>query len=448
MIRRLLPLLLAICAAMLGAAHATDRSLTHGAADDETDDLRRVALVIGNGRYQHANQLAGTQHDADAVAESLRDIGFDVTEKRDLNRRELLVAVLEFGKKLADADVGFFYYSGHGIQVDGNNYLVPVDADIPDSNYVDLDAVDVRQVLQAMQNSSTRLNIVVLDACRNNPFASKWYTRTRAMPSGGLAEVSQTTNFLIVYATSPGNVALDGGDEVGPFAGALADELMTPDREVGSLFRAVRARVIKETAQAQVPWLSVGYSDDFYLKEPPKPPPVQVGPDPALQVYRPVRAQIMDWSLELGTGAGFAYGAALDTTLGGDTYTERAAHWLVPAQLGASMRWLTGWVAVGGSTALNLSGPYLYSSDGEAKGAWLGGGASLALGLTRGPLDLGLEGGVFFPGRVPLRLVGRYGKGVGVELRLGANIAADRGPEPAIELLLNERLHLAGRRPI
>lgn len=424
-------------------ALAEDRGFSRSSeARTQAPPERRVALVIGNGRYRHTNPLAGTRHDADAVAAALDEVGFEVIRARDLDRRDLILKILEFGDRLKTADIGFFYYSGHGVQVDGRNYLVPIDANIPNERYVELDAVNLDEVLRAMEDGETRLNIVVLDACRNNPFASTWFSSTRSTSANGLATLHPTRGFLIAYATNPGNVALDGGDDVGPYAGALAAEIRAPGRELSAVFRSVFETVSQQTNDAQIPWFESVYSGDFYLlpidtADPP--PPEKLG-----ERVAPRRELERELALNVHTGLGLAAGRELDATIGGAAFTESALHWLVPAALSVELSGERTWLRLGAGGTLNLSGPYLFAGEEGAAYTYTAGELSLAGGLSSGRLDLGLMAGPQLPSRLPVRLVGRLGGSVGVELRLGLNVVTERPVEPAAEILFTERVHLAG----
>jgi uncharacterized caspase-like protein len=178
---------------------------------------RRVALVIGNSTYQNVARLENPRNDAVLMANTLKNLGFTLTgggAQLDLDKSALDAAVQKFGADLQGADVGMFYYAGHGVQVRGSNYLVPVGANPTRETDVDFQMVDVNLVLRQMEAAGTKLNLVVLDACRNNPFGGRGLRAT----DGGLAQMRAPEGTLISFATQPGNVAMDGqGDS--PFTG-------------------------------------------------------------------------------------------------------------------------------------------------------------------------------------------------------------------------------------
>jgi uncharacterized caspase-like protein len=177
---------------------------TRGMGLSSTGSEKRVALVIGNSRYESA-PLRNPVNDANLVAATLREIGFDVISRTDVNLREMQLAVREFSRKIQNGSVGLFYYAGHGMQSGGRNFLIPVSAQIEVEGDVVLEALDLNSVLEQMGMAQNRLNIVILDACRNNPF-------TRSFRSGaqGLAQVNAPAGTFIAYATAPGQTASDG----------------------------------------------------------------------------------------------------------------------------------------------------------------------------------------------------------------------------------------------
>lgn len=225
---------------------------------------RKVALVIGNGNYTGTSPLPNPPADAKLMAQSLRDVGFEVIEKVDLGRRDMLRAIVEFGDKLEEGGVGLFFYAGHGIQVGGANFLVPVDADIKREEHVEAEAVDVNSVLRTMDAARNRLNLVVLDACRNNPFA-----RSFRSAGGGLAQIKAPSGTLIAYATAPGQVAEDGKGNNSPYTTALAKAMKVPGLTAEETFKRVRIDVSASTSQRQTPWESSSLTGDFYFGGPP-----------------------------------------------------------------------------------------------------------------------------------------------------------------------------------
>jgi len=221
-----------------------------------TDSRRRVALVIGNGKYQFAAPLPNPPNDASDIASALRKLGFDVVEGRDLDRPGMDNAIRQFSRKLDGADIALFFYAGHGLQVNGKNYLVPVDAKLERPGDLALDAVDIGNVLAQME-AEKRVNLIFLDACRDNPLARSLArslgTRSSAVGQG-LASIQSAIGTMIAYATQPDNVALDGEGRNSPFTTALLKHIVTPGLEIGTLMRRVRADVIAATREKQVPW--------------------------------------------------------------------------------------------------------------------------------------------------------------------------------------------------
>jgi uncharacterized caspase-like protein len=242
---------------LLGGAFACLMLLAVGSVPSSaaTD---RVALVIGNGAYRHANPLPNPPNDAADVAAALRAIGFDVVEGRDLDKRAMEAKIIEFGRKLDGANIAAFFYAGHGLQVGGKNYLVPVDAKVERAAELGFETVEVSQVLAQME-ADKRVNLVFLDACRDNPLAR---SLARSMAAGarstsvgqGLASIQSAVGTMIAYATQPDNVALDGAGRNSPFTAALLRHIATPGLEVSSLMKRVRADVVQTTNQKQVPW--------------------------------------------------------------------------------------------------------------------------------------------------------------------------------------------------
>jgi uncharacterized caspase-like protein len=196
---------------------------------------RRVALVVGNGTYQNAPELPNPPNDARAVAETLHGLGFEVIEARDLGYGAMQVALGGFADKLQGAAVGLFFYAGHGLQLAGENYLVPIDARLQREAQVRLQTAPVQVVLQMME-AEVPTRLVLLDACRDNPLArtlARSMGATRSTVVGqGLAGIQAGAGTLIAYATAPGEVALDGGGRNSPFTTALLEHIAIPGLEV------------------------------------------------------------------------------------------------------------------------------------------------------------------------------------------------------------------------
>lgn len=230
---------------------------------------RRVALVIGNGRYANANPLSNPANDARAVAQVLRDLRFDVIEGMDLDRTGMEHLIRDFLEKVADAQLALVFYAGHGMQVAGKNYLVPVDAKLATAVALRFETVDVDEILIGLDDP-TRTSIVILDACRDNPLARSFAARLGAARSGsissGLAGYPTVgTGTLIAFATAPNQVALDGDTGNSPFTTALVKHLRTPGIEVQQMLTRVRIDVAAATRNRQVPWANSSLLGEVYL---------------------------------------------------------------------------------------------------------------------------------------------------------------------------------------
>ena len=183
---------------------------------------QRIALVVGNSAYENM-PLANPVNDARLIAETLRELGFDVVEQIDADQKAMKIAIFDLGDRLEAAGkdaVGMFFYAGHGLQVGGQNYLVPIDAAITKERHVAIEAVSAEWVLGQMKFAGNAMNFVVLDACRNNPLTRSFRSATR-----GLAQMDSVRGSLIAYSTSPGGVAVDGEGVNSPYSAALAREL-------------------------------------------------------------------------------------------------------------------------------------------------------------------------------------------------------------------------------
>src|ERR1043166_4507056 len=226
---------------------------------------KRVALVIGNSAYKNIARLDNPANDAKLMANTLRRLGFTLIgngAQIDLDKPAFDNAAQNFGRQLQGADVGLFYYAGHGVQVSGANYLVPVNANPTREADVDFQMVDVNLVLRQMQGSGTRLNMVILDACRNNPFGARGLRAS----DGGLAQMRAPEGTLISYATQPGNVALDGADGHSPYTKALATTIKQSGLDIFQTFNQVGLAVKRQTGGSQQPWVSSSPIDgNFYF---------------------------------------------------------------------------------------------------------------------------------------------------------------------------------------
>ena len=221
----------------------------------------RVALVIGNSDYADS-PLKNPVNDAKAIAKALRQLNFKVIEKHNVKRKAFRRAVRAFGKSLSEKTVGLFYYAGHGMQIEGENYLIPVGSDISAEDEVADEAVSANLVLRKMESAKNDMNIVVLDACRNNPFA-----RSFRSGSKGLSRMDGPTGSIIAFSTAPGDVAADGVGNNGLYTENLLKHLKKPGQSIERIFKKVRIDVRKQSNGDQIPWESSSLVRDFYFKE-------------------------------------------------------------------------------------------------------------------------------------------------------------------------------------
>lgn len=243
----------------------------------------RVALVIGNSNYGSGiGFLRNPENDARLMSKTLRNVGFDVIERRNVNQREMRRAIREFGQRLEAAGgqgVGLFYYAGHGVQANGTNYLIPVGSEIRSEADMAIEAVPARGVLAQMEHAGARVNIVVLDACRNNPFA-----RGFRSANSGLARMDAPTGSIVAYSTAPGQVASDGQGRNSPYTHALSRAMQAKGAKLEEVFKSVRVSVMDRTNGQQVPWESSSLTGDFYFAGEAGAPAAQVASVPAFTV--------------------------------------------------------------------------------------------------------------------------------------------------------------------
>src|SRR4051812_2199210 len=226
---------------------------------------KRVAFVVGNSDYKNVTVLPNPVNDAAAIAQMFRKASFDVVEsRRDLTNYELRRALRDFTEKARDADVAVIYYAGHGIEVDGNNYLIPVDAALERDTDAYDEAIGLDRILQAIEPAK-QLRLVILDACRDNPFAKSMKRTVASRSLGrGLARVEPAgANTLIAFAAKGGSTAADGDSKNSPFTTALLKYLVQPGLELGKAFRLVRDDVMNTTGNRQEPFVygSLGGND-------------------------------------------------------------------------------------------------------------------------------------------------------------------------------------------
>ncbi|MGB0748073.1 MAG: caspase family protein [Magnetospiraceae bacterium] len=256
--------------------------LAPGAALADT----RVALVIGNNNYATLPDLTNAKTDATAVAEKLRGANFDVILKLDAGRREIFRARAEFIDKLRKADVGLVFYAGHGIQSGGTNWLIPSDARIEVEEDLPAEGIDAQDLLAAMEYEGGPINIMILDACRDNPLPRRTRSASRGLRS--LAVKNTTRGLIVLYAAAEGQTAQDGppGGN-GLFTGALLKSMEAPGLTVEQVFKRTAAQVVEASGGTQRPWFHGSLTGDFYFK--PKGTPVAMSPTP--QPMAPVPAQ-------------------------------------------------------------------------------------------------------------------------------------------------------------
>lgn len=244
---------------LLGAAQAQEqRNLAIKQAPAATD--KRVALVIGNSAYQNG-PLKNPVNDAADMAAKLRQLGFEVIERRDLRTSQIGRTLREFRQRLTPGAVALFYYAGHGLQIKGENYLPTVDAEIEGEEDVPNQSIAVRQIMELLEGSKTRLNLAFLDACRNNP-----YSRSFRSGAEGLARVSAPSGTLISFATRPGSVAADGDGRNGLYTTQLLRAIDTPNLPVELMLKQVVAGVKSASRGAQEPWMEGSIDGDFYFR--------------------------------------------------------------------------------------------------------------------------------------------------------------------------------------
>jgi len=217
----------------------------------------RVALVIGNSNYAES-PLRNPANDATDMAQKLSELGFEVQKHTNVSRQSMRMAIREFGNKLKRAEVGLFYFAGHGVQIGGINYLVPLGTDVSSADEVQDESINASAVLRKMESAGNKVNIVILDACRNNPFPSRFRSVER-----GLARMDGPVGSFIAYATAPGAVAADGDGRNGLYTQYLLSALSQPGLSIEQVFKQVRNRVVLDTDGKQTPWESSSLMGEF-----------------------------------------------------------------------------------------------------------------------------------------------------------------------------------------
>ncbi len=234
------------------------------AQDEQPNSLaNKIALVIGNSSYKHTSPLTNPKNDAVLIGKSLKRLGFRVQTVTDASQRQMKQAIRDYFRDLRESGsdtIGLIFYAGHGLQVQGNNYLIPVDAKIEDESDVNIEAVSASSLLQGMHSIGNKFNIVLFDACRNNPFRSKFRSPTR-----GLARMDAPEGSFIAFSTAPNDVAADGDGKNSPFSKALAEQLSKPGRTIETVIKRVGSKVKSATKGRQLPWFSSSVYTDFYI---------------------------------------------------------------------------------------------------------------------------------------------------------------------------------------
>lgn len=233
--------------------------LVVAAAVSYANAAERVALVVGNGAYADA-PLKNPVNDARSIAQLLDQLGFRVIHRENADRSTLRQAIREFGDELGSGKVGLFYFAGHGMQVNGLNYLIPVGTEIQAEFEVPDEGLEAGSVLRSMEAAGNGLNIVILDACRNNPFARSFRSASR-----GLARMDAPTGSIVAYATAPGQVASDGESEHGVYTEQLLQAMAVPGLPIEQVFKRVRVGVQEQTSGEQVPWEESSLVSDFFF---------------------------------------------------------------------------------------------------------------------------------------------------------------------------------------
>jgi len=223
---------------------------------------RMSALVIGNANYAKSTPLANPANDATDMGSRLKSYGFDTLVAVDCSAKEMDTKLKEFKSKLIDCDVGLFFFAGHGIQIDGSNYLIATDTDTSSETDAKFSSMSLNKVLDVLDKSPVATKIVVLDACRNNPWERAWH---RDASVRGLASVYAPKGTIIGFATSPGELASDGSGRNGAYTSALLQHIDTPDCSIEDMFKRVRNTVAAETKGKQTSWEHTSLSGQFYF---------------------------------------------------------------------------------------------------------------------------------------------------------------------------------------
>lgn len=243
-----------------------EKSIVVKSNSEQPQNERRIALIIGNSNYKGDNKLANPVNDATDMANKLEKLGFVVVKALDQTKQGMETVISRFGATAVGYDVALFYYAGHGIRCDGANYLVPVDANLPDETSVKYNCTNANMALDYMEKANCKMKIVILDACRNNPFERSWH---RGMDGGGLSIMNAPIGTFIAFSTAPGNVASDGkvGQRNSPYTSALLEMLDEPNVSLTDFFQEVLEKVAQKTNDKQIPWTSNSFRGKFYFNK-------------------------------------------------------------------------------------------------------------------------------------------------------------------------------------
>ena len=239
---------------------------------------KRVALVIGNSAYTEISPLTNPRNDAELMTATLRELDFEVVTALDANRTDMGRAIRKFSRALRSAGedaVGLFFYAGHGVQAHGGNFLIPIGAAIETDADLEIEAVNTSYIMRQLEGAGNRLNLVVLDACRNNPFKGRFRDATR-----GLQRIQAASGAMIAFSAGPGQAALDGKDENSPYTKALVAAMKVEGLKVEEVFKRVRVAVEKDTGGAQTPWEESSLRGEFYFRPPSEKAPIEVRVEP------------------------------------------------------------------------------------------------------------------------------------------------------------------------
>jgi carboxyl-terminal processing protease len=292
----------------------------------------RVALVIGNSNYgPEIGKLPNPANDAALMTSALKKTGFDVITVTNVDQKAMKRAIAQFGDKLANAGptaTGLFYYAGHGIQVQGINYLIPTDAHIQKEADVSIESITADDVMKQMEFASNAVNIIILDACRNNPISRSMRSATRGLAPMQSDSVRGT---FVAYSTAPGKTAADGTGQNSPYSQALASAIVQPGVGIEEIFRDVRGKVMQATDDQQIPWDSSSLTAPFYFK----PTSATVAAPVAAPALSPAEAEKRVWEAAKLSNQPNDYEAYLSQYPHG-SYADQAKSRLASLQAGSS----------------------------------------------------------------------------------------------------------------